>query len=248
MTSAPVFQASRRADVHSTAPWSPFAYVGKKLRSVLLDLIAAGETVGGTRLLDYGCADSPYRNQLPKTMEYVGADLKGNRAADVLLDEDGSVPLPAGSFDIVLSTQVLEHVADPSAYLVECFRLLRPGGTLVLTTHGIMYLHRDPQDYWRWTCDGLARIVQRAGLDVVEMRGVLGLAAAALQLLQDGTAGHIPRWLRRPYLLVMQSLIALADRLYSERTRAENGLVLAVRAVKPAASVGARTSLNEHVE
>jgi SAM-dependent methyltransferase len=233
VTSAPVFQTSRRLDVRSAAPWSPFAYVGRKLQSAVLDLIARVDAAPGATILDYGCADSPYRSALSKTMEYVGADLTGNPAADVLLNKNGSVPLPASSFDVVLSTQVLEHVADPRAYVAECFRLLRPEGTLVLTTHGIMYYHRDPEDYWRWTCDGLTKIVNSVGFEVVEVRGVLGLAAAALQLFQDATAGHLHRWLRGPYLVLMQGLIALADRMYSEETRAQNGLVLAVRAVKP---------------
>jgi len=147
---------------------------------------------------------------------------------------DGTVPLPDGSADVVLSTQVLEHVVDPHAYLVECARLLRPGGSLVLTTHGIMYHHPDPEDYWRWTADGLTRIVTGAGLDVVEFHGALGLVAAALQLIQDGTRGHLPSFLQKPYVLVCQALIALADRADSEDNKRRNALVYGVRAVRPA--------------
>jgi hypothetical protein len=95
-----------------------------------------------------------------------------------------------------------------------------------------MHLHRDPTDYWRWTSDGLTRIVDRAGLEVVEVRGVLGLVGAALQLLQAGLGSAAPKILRRPIVLVFQALIRLADRATSETSRRENGLVLAVRAVK----------------
>jgi SAM-dependent methyltransferase len=219
-----------RPDVRDAKPWSAFAHVARRLEEVVTELTSAADFAGGT-VVDYGCAESPYLG-LFRGATYVGVDLAGNPGATVTLRADGTVPLGDASADLVLSTQVLEHVADPELYLRECVRLLRPGGTLILTTHGIMYLHRDPTDYWRWTCDGLTRIVDRAGLEVVEVRGVLGLVGASLQLLQAGLGSAAPKILRRPIVLVFQVLIRLADRVTSERSRRENGLVLAVRAVK----------------
>jgi SAM-dependent methyltransferase len=227
----PGYLAERGPDVHRASPASPFAHVARRLRVVVGDLVRAAALDAGATVVDLGCADAPYRD-LVGDAAYVGVDLPGNRRADVELHPDGTVPLPDGSADLVLSTQVLEHVADPAGYLAECARLLRPGGQLVLTTHGIMYLHRDPTDYWRWTCDGLVRVVEAAGLEVVERRGVLGLVGASLQLLQAGVAKRAPRVVRTPLVVAFQALIALADRATSEEARWENGLVLAVRAVK----------------
>src|SRR3546814_15535063 len=82
-----------------------------------------------------------------------------------------------------------------------------------------MYLHRDPTDFWRWTCDGLERTVAGAGFDVVEVGGVLCLPAAALQLLQDGLGSRVPRRLRRPYVWLFQRVIALVDGRASEEGR-----------------------------
>jgi SAM-dependent methyltransferase len=187
----------------------------------------------GSRLLDFGCATTPYRDLVAPGVEYVGVDIPGNPNADVALSADGTVPLPDASFDMVVSTQVLEHVGDPMLYLSESFRLLRPGGKLVLTTHGIMYYHRDPADYWRWTCEGLEKIVQDVGFDVVEMRGIMGLASAAIQLFQDATVGHVPRFARNPYIMVMQAAAKSFDRRYSEEHRLQDCLVLAVCAQRP---------------
>ena len=64
------------------------------------------------RLLDYGCADVPYRRFFQGAGDYVAADLAGNPNATLVLDPNGSVPEPEESFDAVLSTQVLEHVND----------------------------------------------------------------------------------------------------------------------------------------
>ena len=44
------------------------------------------------------------------------------------------LPYPTGSFDLVVSMDVIEHVPDPEPWLDEAFRVLSPGGTLFLTT------------------------------------------------------------------------------------------------------------------
>lgn len=223
----------RPEDVHSTSRWSRFGYVNRQLNVMIADLVARADLADGVRAVDYGCADRPYESLLPAGTCYVGADLPGNAAADVEIGEDGRVPLPEASFDLVLSTQVLEHVEDPDTYLAESMRLLRGGGWLLLSTHGIMYYHQDPEDYWRWTPAGLEKLVSRHGFDVVASRGVLGLLAAALQLIEDGIHWHVPRALRRPFAAVMQVMIVAADRIYRPAGRADNCLVIAVLARKP---------------
>jgi SAM-dependent methyltransferase len=233
MSSAPVFQTARRAEVHSRDPWSPFAYVSRQLEQVTAQLIADALPGAGGRVLDYGCAASPYRQLLSATTEYVGADLPGNPSATVEVRADGTVPLDDCSFDLVLSTQVLEHVAEPQVYLSECLRLLRPTGSLVLTTHGIMYYHPDPRDYWRWTCEGLTKVLVDEDFAIAEMKGIMGLGAAALQLLQEDLIARVPARLRRPLAGATQKLIGAIDRRYTEERRLHNALVLAVRAVKP---------------
>jgi len=184
-------------------------------------------------LLDFGCAEKPYRGFFGSEITYVGADLVGNPMADVEVTDIGTLPLEESSFDAVLSTQVLEHVADPPTYLRECCRVLRPGGRMLLSTHGTMVLHPDPIDYWRWTSDGLRYELSRAGLDVIALEGVMGLAATGVQLFQDATWGHLPPWLRAPYALALQTLIALFDRVHSDRSRSFNALVYIVIAEKP---------------
>lgn len=231
------YVSERQPAMQGTSIWSPFSHVVRRLREVVVDLTAAARN-GSPTVVDFGCADSPYRG-LFTDATYVGVDFPGNEAATVHLRDDGTVPLPDGSADLVLSTQVLEHVEDPALYLDECARLLRPGGQLVLTTHGIMYLHRDPTDYWRWTCDGLARIVEQAGLEVVDQRGVLGLVGASLQLLLAGLGRRAPRRTRRLLIGAFQVMIGVAERWTSETSRRENGLVLAVLAVKPGSDLHA---------
>ena len=183
-------------------------------------------------MVDYGCADRPYVDFLPYGVNYVGVDLPGNPKADLELGPDGTIPVPSGTVDLVLSTQVLEHVENPPAYLAECARVLSPGGKLLLSTHGIMYYHPDPEDYWRWTRAGIRRLLEDQGFGVLELRGVLGLVAACLQLVQDRTYWRVPQRVRRAYAAAMQLLIALSDRRDTDVGRAANSWTIAILARK----------------
>lgn len=208
--------------------WQPLAYVTRELARVVALAIPELGLGQGSRVLDFGCADSRYRGLLPLGAVLVGADLPGNPAADIALRPDGSVAVEDGTFDAVLSTQVLEHVADAAAYIAECRRVLRPGGRLLLSTHGLMWHHPDPVDYWRWTADGLRRQIERGGFRCVSLYGVVGLAAAGLQMFQDATYWHLPRVLRVPFGAAMQGLIRVADRLSSPQARARDAMVFVV--------------------
>ncbi|HEY8866283.1 MAG TPA: methyltransferase domain-containing protein [Solirubrobacteraceae bacterium] len=185
------------------------------------------------RVLDYGCADVPYRHFFAADANYVAADLPGNPHATLELNADGTVPASDQCFDAVVSTQVLEHVVDPALYLSECFRLLRPGGRLLLSTHGVFVYHPDPVDYWRWTCAGLQRVVADAGFEVERLEGIIGLAATGLQLFQDAMYPHVPAWLRPRFATVLQAAVALADRRESDEMRSLNAQVFAVVARRP---------------
>jgi SAM-dependent methyltransferase len=222
-----------RSTVATRAPWEPYAYFNRRLPERIEALARELRVPNRGRVLDYGCASMPYRGFFPAGVEYVGADFPGNPDASLELAPDGSVPAEDASFDAVISTQVLEHAADPRAYLSECMRVLRPGGRLLLSTHGTYHYHPDPGDYWRWTCAGLRLEVERAGFAVTSFEGVFGLAAVGLQLLQHALWARLWRIPRAALALVMQALVALADRLTSQASRDLDAGVFALIATKP---------------
>lgn len=227
-SAAPQYHGSDRSKVRTARPWHPLAYIIRRLPEALEGLAAGLDLPARPRVVDYGCADVPYRRFFPADTDYLAADLPGNPHANVVIDPDGRLEVEDESADVVMSTQVLEHVVDPAVYLAECQRVLRPGGQLLLSTHGFMVYHPDPDDYWRWTCAGLRKVVEDAGFEVERFHGVMGLAASGLQLLQNSLYWQLPLRPRQAVALVMQALIAVADRIEPDRIRDKNALVFAL--------------------
>src|SRR5205823_26934 len=171
---------------------------GDPLYLCLSDLLIAIRNFipsGASRVLDFGSGGSPYRPLFPSCI-YHRADLIGGADLEFEYGADARLPSELKDYDCVLSTQVLEHVEDPTSYLKECRRVLRSGGHLILTTHGCFEDHACPYDYWRWTARGLQGMIEQAGLKVREIkklttgpRGVLFLSEREFHRLRFDAAG-----------------------------------------------------------
>ncbi len=104
-----------------------------------------GEIPPDARILDAGCGAGPalrylkQRGWMPFGSDLVEYPLRQARqlipeARLVQCDADAGLPYAAGAFDLVLLSEVIEHVASPEFTLRECHRILRPGGAVALTT------------------------------------------------------------------------------------------------------------------
>jgi SAM-dependent methyltransferase len=116
------------------------------------------------RTLDIGGADSPYARYFPNrvcldVIQYEGVDVIGD-AHDL--------PFEDGSFECILCTEVLEHLHTPEKAINEMRRVLKPGGTLILTTRFIFPIHDAPGDYFRYTKYGLRHLLREWDIRVVQ--------------------------------------------------------------------------------
>jgi SAM-dependent methyltransferase len=222
--------------------------------SDLLLALKAHATDAKLDILDFGAGSSPYRSLFPKA-NYRRADfaIGTGKGLDFVLNESLQVAAPDNSFDLVLSTQVLEHVEQPENYLKECLRLLRPGGKLVLTTHGIYADHPCPLDLHRWTADGLAALCKKSGFEVVATNK-LTVGPRALLFLHDAHGRSLHRrefsffsavfaLFYRLHLLFRRSLHRWADRFFPDSRVVKNQsavyeiyINILVHAAKPAGS------------
>ena len=107
--------------------------------------IASGLVGSGSRVLDVGCGTGNYAVVLTaaSNCRISGIDPSANmldRARDAVPWESLSqgsaeiLPFPGGSFDVVMTTDVIHHIQDRTAYFREAARVLRSGGHIVTVT------------------------------------------------------------------------------------------------------------------
>lgn len=105
---------------------------------------------------------------------YMGTDMRPGPGVDyaIAAEDLGALRAWAGigepvPYDVVISTEMLEHAADWQAAMRGMIDVLAPGGVLVLTTRSEGFpLHGYPDDHWRFSVEAMGAIVKAAGLDV----------------------------------------------------------------------------------
>lgn len=208
----------RLHDSLSRTPFHQSFWVQRRLRSALADRSREARGI----LLDVGCGRKPYEALFrPYVRRYLGLEYspasgyRGNRAD--LCGDAQSLPLRSASIDTVLATELLEHVRDPGAVVGEIARVLRPGG-IVLCTAPFVYPVHERDDYYRYAPRGVATLLERHGLEVIEVRSLsgTGLTLAVLFNLFWFDIGFLwTKWLYpigvilRPLLLVLLAVVNL---------------------------------------
>jgi SAM-dependent methyltransferase len=146
--------------------WLSSFYLNRSLSQIL-------PTLGG-RVLDVGCGAKPYRNWFGPTTKYVGLDVAAGPAVDVVVAFNEPWPLPDASFDVLLCSQVLEHVEDLGRTLTEINRVTRPGGVVCLTVPFIYNEHGAPHDFRRFTAYGASALFPASEVVLSERQGGIG--------------------------------------------------------------------------
>ncbi len=182
-----------------------------------IEAFAQARATRGAKVLDYGCGSEQYRPVFEaRGAECIGADIDPGH--DLQFEPDKPLPLESTSMDCVVSFQVLEHVRDVGLYLREARRVLKKSGSLLLSTHGIWPYHPHPQDFWRWTREGLRAIVEENGFEIRSVTPVCGPAA----------------WLAMFPLLVGKRVLGRAELLLSPVNLAVNVVARVADAITPA--------------
>jgi SAM-dependent methyltransferase len=117
--------------------------------------------VQGKRVVELGVGPFGAKPMLMawRPREYLGVDVHATPWADVVASEEKTLEiLGAAQFDVVLGTEMLEHVRDWRLAVNNIKRLCKPGGHVVLTTRSQGYRFHAPPDYWRYEVADLKRL------------------------------------------------------------------------------------------
>lgn len=121
--------------------------------------------------------------------DWLGIDFQDGEGVDEVHDVQVLPARWSGRFTGVLCSEVLEHVERPQRALSELRRVLQPGGWAVFTTLTAFPLHGYPQDYRRWTEEGLRADLDEAGFTEI----LTGNAGKVTFTLDDHGAGTVQR-------------------------------------------------------
>lgn len=164
----------------------------------------AGHIVG--RVLDIGAGERNRYGDLFSVSEYVTMDIKPGPNVAIVGDIE-AIPADANSFDSVVCTQVLEHVPHPVRAIQEVYRVLRPGGHILVTIPQTNELHEEPHDFFRYTCFGIERLFADAGFGLVKKMQRGGFFSTRAQMNIRYCIDRFSLY-QRPFLAVVAGVVA----------------------------------------
>ena len=117
--------------------------------------------------LDIGGGDGKRYRQLfeHRGIKYQSLDINPDLMPDIVSSAE-SLPFDNGKIEFILSSQMLEHVLNPLECLKEIFRVLKPGGYLLITVPQTNELHSEPFDFWRFTNFGMIHLLETVGFQI----------------------------------------------------------------------------------
>lgn len=115
-------------------------------------------------------SQSNYRDYLRlENCRYFSSDLKQADGLDFVLDLTKKLPIDDASFETALLFNCLYIFEKPADVLLEARRIIKPGGLLLLITPFIFNEAPEPTDYWRFTSQGLRKILSEAGFSEIKI-------------------------------------------------------------------------------
>lgn len=202
-------------------------------------------------VLDAGAGDGRYRHHFKHATLHATDFLQVAKPYDLARIEFVSnlvaLPSAADIYDLVLCTQVLEHLPDPRSAIAGIARSLKPGGALWLSAPLFYEEHEAPFDYFRYTQYALRRMVEEQGMVVERIEWLEGYyatlgyqlkeAARSLKPLPQNVPGSL--WLSllltmlRPFFAVLALFFAQLEMRHKQTDAGYNkNYVLVAR--KPA--------------
>ncbi|MFX1384255.1 MAG: methyltransferase domain-containing protein [Promethearchaeota archaeon] len=121
-------------------------------------------------VLDIGGRDrGQFKKPKDKVEKWIFADINENHKPDMVLDVMNMNSIDEGCIDVVNAIELFEHVKDVDKGLKECFRVLKYGGKLILSSPFLIHLHADPFDFQRFTYLQWKKKLENVGFEVLNI-------------------------------------------------------------------------------
>lgn len=150
-------------------------------------------------VVDVGGGEAPYAGEIQSRM-HLAVDFRApdlTLASHQLVGDASRLPVGDGVADLVLCTEVVEHVPDDRALYAELRRIVAGWGTLVLSAPFVHALHESPHDYRRPTSIGLAYGLASAGFEVIAIAAVGATSDVLFDLLVRSAGPKVSAVARR---------------------------------------------------
>ena len=182
------------------------SYIYKTGRIELYEQIRRHAKFIKGRVLDVGAGGFSRYKDLFNFDEYVKMNIESGKNTD-LVGKVENIPTEDNSFDSIVCTQVLGDVYELHKAFSEFYRVLKTGGTLLVTENLFDSLHDEPNDFWRFTQHSLRRLAEDAGFEVkvLECRGGYRSVMTQMKaryLIERFSANE--RWFARPLSFILK--------------------------------------------
>ncbi len=213
---------------------------------------AAASVQPGEKVLDAGAGDCKYKTLFVgadyTATDFLQVDKPYDLAALDIVSDLHHLAVADAAYDLVICSQVLEHLPEPEAVLHELNRVLKPGGRLWLSTPLFFEEHELPHDYFRYTRYGLRHLLQKSGFQISQIEWLEGYygtiayqfktMALSLPTNAQGYGGGLTGYCLLPLMVLLKlafgGLTVFFTRLdlhykYTERGHCKNYALVAIK-------------------
>lgn len=162
--------------------WTANHCLEKSISTLLMSI--SSETV-----IDVGCGTKPYKKYIAHKY-YFGIEIPGGSHPEDKKDCDvfyngNEFPFKENSIDLIVITQVLEHVEKPWDIIFKLSKLLKKDGYILISVPFVSNLHEIPYDYFRFTPYSLIKMMNNNALKAVTIKKSCGLFGTIGFLISD---------------------------------------------------------------
>lgn len=164
-TTEPAFPVgSKYARQSARNNWSKWRHSNYEFLKEKLVNISNKSTV-----VDLGCGESPFGDLLERFHTCLKVDFTPYDGVNIVANLNERFPIRSNYADIVIASNTLEHLPDTESFLKECFRILKPGGSIIITVPFLIPLHQEPFDFLRFTEYQLKYLLEKSEFSEIKI-------------------------------------------------------------------------------